>query len=101
MLKKLQYFILWLALGLPLLPCAEVMAQSVSLGQLMQLTRAGASLEIDLRSSSFSASELLMLASSLPGNATLTIIVGPGANLSISQCLQIVRAKPGQIVFRF
>lgn len=71
-----------------------------SIPMLKQITQAGGSLIVDLDKQSYTVSQLLDLASSLKFQATLTIKMGQ-SHLSATQCAQIARARPGQVVFWF
>lgn len=96
----LHFYCLVLLLSL-FLNVQVCLAESPSIVQLLQLTQAGASIELDLRDKHYSASELVRLASSLKFEATLTLIVGSNSQLSVSQCVQIAKSAPGHVIFRF
>lgn len=84
--------IAWLALF-----CAHAgaMAATPSAVELKRLAQAGASLVIN--ASGYTATELLTIAQALESGCTLTI--QNAGKLNASQCLQIIRAKPGQVIF--
>lgn len=69
--------------------------------ELRRLAQAGASLVLDLDKTPYTVVELEQIASSLAKGNTLTIISSDSGRLSTSQCLQLLRARPGQIVFWF
>lgn len=73
-----------------------------STSELRLIAQAGGSLIVDLSKHSYSASELIAIASSLSHGASLTIRMRQdGSELSATQCAQIARAKPGQVRFWF
>lgn len=94
MKKVLPFALACLLLAQPAI-CADK-----SLADLRRIAEAGGGFILDLDKKDYTVSELVSLASSLKYQATLTIKVG-GANLSTSQCAQIAKARPGQVVFWF
>ena len=96
--KKLLVFFLFIQLAW-FFPAKSATAMTVT--ELLQLTQAGASLELDLRQNSYTSVDLIRLAQSLKFQSTLTIIMPAKGGLTIAQCMQIARARPGQVIFRF
>lgn len=78
-------------------PC---LAGEKTVAELCQIAQAGGSLLVDLDKRLYSTIELATIAATLNHGATLTIKMGDNA-LSVSQCTQITRAKPGQVQFWF
>ncbi len=90
-----------LVLFAALLLTSPCLAAPKSMSELRQLCASGASLILDMSSHRYSVSELRMLAQALRSNATLTIRMDRGGELSTAECLQLSRARPGQIRFWF
>ena len=87
-----------LALLLPLAaPCMAEGGKSVS--ELRQLAQAGGSLIVDMRNRRYTVTELLTIAAGLLPEATLTVKMDRGDELSAEECLQLARSHPGQIRF--
>lgn len=96
---KISTFSLCLIALLLATPC---LAAEKSTSELRLIAQAGGSLIVDLSKHSYSASELIAIASSLSHGASLTIRMRQdGSELSATQCAQIARAKPGQVRFWF
>lgn len=91
----------FLAVALLVFLAASAFAVGKSAVELRRLAQAGASLVLDLDKTPYTAVELEQIASSLASGCTLTIICADAVRLTTSQCLQIIRARPGQIVFWF
>ncbi|WP_302737749.1 hypothetical protein [uncultured Desulfovibrio sp.] len=96
---KISIFSLCLIALLLTSPC---LAAEKSTSELRLIAQAGGSLIVDLSKHGYSASELIAIASSLSHGTSLTIRMRQdGSELSIAQCAQIARAKPGQVRFWF
>lgn len=89
-----------LLLQLMLFWSVPVWAEEISIAALKQITQAGGSLILDLEKQRFTVTQLVDLASSLKYQSTL-IIKGSKGILSPPQCVQIAKARPGQVSFWF
>lgn len=81
--------------------CHTLPRYEKSANELRLITSAGDSLIVDLRRHGYSVSELIAIASSLNHGASLTIRMQGSPELSTAQCIQIAKAKPGQVRFWF
>lgn len=79
-------------------PC---LAGDKSVSELRQIVQAGGSLILDISNRRYSVTELLTLAAALRDNATLTIRMDRGGELSTVDCLRLSKSRPGQICFWF
>lgn len=79
-------------------PC---LAGDKSVSELRQIVQAGGSLILDMSNRRYSVTELLTLAAALRDNATLTIRMDRGGELSTVDCLRLSKSRPGQIRFWF
>lgn len=79
-------------------PC---LAGDKSVSELRQIVQAGGSLILDMSNRRYSVTELLTLAAALRDNATLTIKMDRGGELSTVDCLRLSKSRPGQIRFWF
>lgn len=79
-------------------PC---LAGDKSVSELRQIVQAGGSLILDMSNRRYSVTELLTLAAALRGNATLTIRMDRGGELSTVDCQRLSKSRPGQIRFWF
>ncbi|HJA77851.1 MAG TPA: hypothetical protein H9774_13500 [Candidatus Desulfovibrio gallistercoris] len=79
-------------------PC---LAGDKSVSELRQIVQAGGSLILDISNRRYSVTELLTLAAALRDNATLTIRMDRGGELSTVDCLRLSKSRPGQIRFWF
>lgn len=95
MKKLISAILLFFLLSIPVWA-----AENLSVVELQRLAKAGASLIIDLEKTPRTPSELVLIAKSLATGSTLTIRDGKG-RLTVSQCLQIVQARSGQVQFWF
>lgn len=75
-------------------------ASEPSVTALMQITQAGGSLVLDLEKHSYTVTQLATLAASLKFQATLTLKMS-SQPLNAAQCIQIAKARPGQVIFWF
>ncbi|RRD69055.1 MULTISPECIES: hypothetical protein [unclassified Desulfovibrio] len=78
-------------------PC---LAGEKNVTELRQIAQAGGSLIVDMDKRRYTVTELINVASALIQGATLTIKMDDNA-LTVTQCAQIARAKPGQVRFWF
>lgn len=79
-------------------PC---LAGDKSVSELRQIVQAGDSLILDMSNRRYSVTELLTLAAALRDNATLTIRMDRGGELSTVDCQRLSKSRPGQIRFWF
>lgn len=79
-------------------PC---LAGDKSVSELRQIVQAGGSLILDMSNRRYSVTELLTLAAALRDNATLTIRMDRGGELSTVDCQRLSKSRPGQIHFWF
>lgn len=79
-------------------PC---LAGDKSVSELRQIVQAGGSLILDMSNRRYSVTELLTLAAALRDNATLTIKMDRGGELSTVDCQRLSKSRPGQIRFWF
>lgn len=79
-------------------PC---LAGDKSISELRQIVQAGGSLILDMSNRRYSVTELLTLAAALRDNATLTIKMDRGGELSTVDCQRLSKSRPGQIRFWF
>lgn len=79
-------------------PC---LAGDKSVSELRQIVQAGGSLILDMSIRRYSVTELLTLAAALRDNATLTIRMDRGGELSTVDCQRLSKSRPGQIRFWF
>lgn len=79
-------------------PC---LAGDKSVSELRQIVQAGGSLILDMSNRRYSVTELLTLAAALRDNATLTIRMDRGGELSTVDCQRLSKSRPGQIRFWF
>lgn len=79
-------------------PC---LAGDKSVSELRQIVQAGGSLILDMSTRRYSVTELLTLAAALRDNATLTIRMDRGGELSTVDCQRLSKSRPGQIRFWF
>lgn len=79
-------------------PC---LAGDKSVSELRQIVQAGGSLILDISNRRYSVTELLTLAAALRDNATLTIRMDRGGELSTVDCQRLSKSRPGQIRFWF
>lgn len=79
-------------------PC---LAGDKSVSELRQIVQAGGSLILDMSNRRYSMTELLTLAAALRDNATLTIRMDRGGELSTVDCQRLSKSRPGQIRFWF
>ena len=79
-------------------PC---MAGEKSVSELRQIAQAGGSLIVDMRHRRYTVTELLTIAAGLQPDATLTVRMDRGNELSTAECLQLAQTHPGQIRFWF
>lgn len=79
-------------------PC---LAGDKSVSELRQIVQAGGSLILDMSNRRYSVTELLTLAAALRDNATLTIRMDRGGELSTVDYLRLSKSRPGQIRFWF
>lgn len=79
-------------------PC---LAGDKSITELRQIVQAGGSLILDMSNRRYSVTELLTLAAALRDNATLTIRMDRGGELSTVDCQRLSKSRPGQIRFWF
>ena len=95
---KKHLFIACLTVLLIAAPC---MAGEKSVSELRQIAQAGGSLIVDMRHRPYTLTELLTIAAGLQPDATLTVRMDRGKELSTTECLQLARTHPGQIRFWF
>ena len=88
------------ALLLGAFPPQTAAAERLSVAELKLITQAGGALIIDLESQPLTVVQLADLAASLKFQATLTIKMGRKP-LTATQCAQVARARPGQVIFWF
>ena len=74
-------------------------AGSMTANELRQIAQAGGSLILDMDEHKYSVTELVSVAKVLSNDATLTIRMGDGQRLTLAQCLQITKARPGRVRF--
>lgn len=79
-------------------PC---LAGDKSVSELRQIVQAGGSLILDMSNRRYSVTELLTLAAALRDNATLTIRMDRGGELSTVDYQRLSKSRPGQIRFWF
>ena len=79
-------------------PC---LAGDKSVSELRQIVQAGGSLILGMSNRRYSVTELLTLAAALRDNATLTIRMDRGGELSTVDCQRLSKSRPGQIRFWF
>lgn len=96
----LQKFVCLACLAV-LLSTSPCLAGDKSVSELRQIVQAGGSLILDMSNRRYSTTELLTLAAALRGNASLTIRMDRGGELSTADCLRLSKARPGQVRFWF
>ena len=84
-----------------LLLASPCLAGDKSVSELRQIVQAGGSLILDMSNRRYSVTELLTLAAALRDNATLTIKMDRGGELSTVDCQRLSKSRPGQIRFWF
>lgn len=93
-MKTLYIFIAFFIMSIP------AYAEGPPINMLKEITMAGGSLIVDLDKQQYTVSQLVDLASSLKFQSTLTI-KSDAKTLSATQCAQIAKARPGQVIFWF
>ena len=84
-----------------LLAVPALAAGGMNVNDLRQIAQAGGSIIVDLDDRAYSVTELAAVAAALAHGATLTVKMDGKVRLSVTQCVQIAKARPGQVTFWF